>query len=177
MYCNENFIYFYGVMNMKILLKKGLQKPSVLTIYRKDGSSTWSKLHRGLETHDLAHYAVESTLGFTNAFYGIINQGYTIQDFEAPKAIRPEAVKPENLYPEALITEHLVNLLEVELLNSGMNLMLLEDLKAILQQNNLPFPEHLNSDILEAIRSKYHTLYNQWWVLEDNEEIVIAFNF
>ena len=67
---------------LTITLKKMLTKPSILSITRNDGSTTWSKLHRGLETHDLAHYAVESTLRFSKAFYGIINEGYNISDFE-----------------------------------------------------------------------------------------------
>jgi hypothetical protein len=67
---------------LTITLKKMLTKPSILSSTRNDGSTTWSKLHRGLETHDLAHYAVESTLRFSKAFYGIINEGYNISDFE-----------------------------------------------------------------------------------------------
>ena len=150
-----------------------ISKPSIITIYRDDGSSTWSKLHRGLETHDLAHYAVESTLGFTEAFYGIINKGYTIADFEAPKAERKNAVRPENLHQEALITEHLVNLLEVELLNSGFNQNLLNDLKQILSQNKLEFPHNLGEQSLESIRKTYHKLYNAWLVLESSQTLVI----
>ena len=67
---------------MTITLKKMLTKPSIHSITGNDGSKTWSKLHRGLETHDLAHYAVESTLLFSKAFYGIINEGDNINDFE-----------------------------------------------------------------------------------------------
>jgi len=164
-------------MNIKIALKKGIQKPSILTIYRSDGSLTWSKLHKGLETHDLAHYAVESTLKFTKAFYGIIDEGYTIQDFEAPKAQRKTAVQPEHLHPEALITEHIVNLLEVELLNSGLNTNFIEDLNSILQENDLTFPKALSFEVLLKIRETYHHLYNQWLILNENEELNISFNF
>jgi len=164
-------------MNIKITLKKGIQKPSILSIYRTDGSLTWSKLHKGLETHDLAHYAVEKTLKFTNAFYGIIDEGYTIQDFEAPKAQRKIAVQPEHLHPEALITEHIVNLLEVELLNSGYNENFLKDLRKILTQNALPFLDSLTLDTLTHIRNLYHKLYNKWLVLDEDECLDITFTF
>ena len=87
---------------MIIKLKKMISKLSILTIVRNDNTSTWSKLHRGLETHDLAHYAVESTLKFKNAFYGLINEGYTVADFELPKDKRPFDIRPENLKPEAI---------------------------------------------------------------------------
>ena len=106
-------------MNLKIILKKSIKKSSVLTITRSDGSSTWSKLYKGLETHDLAHYAVEKTLCFKHAFYSIIDNGFNISDFAAPRQQRPFAVRSENLHTEAIVTEHIVNLLEVEFLNSG----------------------------------------------------------
>ncbi len=160
---------------MLITLKKQFAKPSILTIVRNDGSVTWSKLHRGLETHDLAHFAVESTLNFSNAFYGIINEGYQISDFELPKNKRPFAVHPENLHQDAIITEHIVNLLEVEFLNSGFNSNFIEELKDILTHNNLPFPRNLNAETLKVIRNTYHDLYNKWLLLSDDEELKIEF--
>ncbi len=42
-------------MQLRITLKKMLAKPSILTIVRNDGTSTWSKLFRGLETHDIVN--------------------------------------------------------------------------------------------------------------------------
>ena len=68
-------------MNLKITLKKPTEKSSVLTITCSDGSITWSKLHKSLETHDLAHYAVEKILVFEYAFYSIINKCYNVSDF------------------------------------------------------------------------------------------------
>ncbi len=59
--------------------KNGL---TVLTITKDDGSVTWSKLQRGLEFHDLAHYAVEKELQLKNSFYGMVNKGLDIHDFE-----------------------------------------------------------------------------------------------
>jgi len=162
-------------MNLKISLKKSTGKPSVLTITRSDGSTTWSKLHRGLETHDLAHYAVEKTLRFEHAFYSIIDKGYNVCDFELPKAKRPFDVRPENLHAEAIITEHIVNLLEIELLNTGLNAKFITDLKQILAENNLPFPEQLDAETLEKVRTQYHNLTNQWLVLEHNETMHIDF--
>lgn len=164
-------------MSLRISIKKQIHKPCILTITRSDGSSTWTKLHRGMETHDLAHYAVEKSLNFEHAFYGIINQGYQISDFELPKTQRPNAVKPENLNPEALITEHLVNLLEVEFLNSGLNTKLLNDLQQILNDTNLPFPKSLDEKMLESIRQLYHSLYNKWVNLEDDNTLYLELDF
>ena len=177
----NDFLYFsayhFSIMNLRISVKKQTQKPCILTITRSDSSSTWAKLHLGMETHDLAHYAVEKSLGFKHAFYGIIDQGYQISDFELPKAQRPDAVKPENLHSEALITEHLVNLLEVELLNSGLNTNLINDLQHILTNANLPFPQSLDEETLNTIRQLYHSLYNQWIALEENNTLNLRLDF
>ena len=160
---------------MTIALKKMIVKPSILTIVRNDGSSTWSKLHRSLETHDLAHFAVESTLKFTKAFYGLINEGYTVADFELPKEQRPFAVRTESLHPEALITEHIVNLLEIELLSSGYNNNFIEELDSILKSNSLTFPINLNYDTLIEIRKVYHNLYSKWIALTEGQELILEF--
>lgn len=152
-----------------------ISKPSVLTITRSDGTTTWSKLHRGLETHDLAHFAVESILQFNNAFYGLINKGFSVADFELPREIRPFKVRPENIHENALITEHIVNLLEVEFMNSGFNNNFLEDLSDILNKNSLSFPKLLNSESLKQIRNSYHNLANQWLSLNENETLTMSF--
>jgi hypothetical protein len=162
-------------MKMTIVLKKMIVKPSVLTITRSDGTTTWSKLHRGLETHDLAHFAVESTLQFNNAFYGLINRGLTVADFELPKDQRPKEVQPEYLHENALITEHIVNLLEVEFRNSGFNANFLENLTEILAKNALSFPKLLNAESLNKIRMTYHNLVNQWLILEEGQELSVNF--
>ena len=49
---------------MEISLQKHSTKPSILKCVRNDGSVTWAKLHPGTETHDLAHFAVETVLDF-----------------------------------------------------------------------------------------------------------------
>lgn len=160
---------------MIIVLKKMISKPSVLSITRSDGTTTWSKLHHGLETHDLAHYAVESTLQFNNAFYGLINKGFTVADFELPKDQRPKEAQPQHLHENAIVTEHLVNLLEVELMNSGLNTNFLNDLSEILKKNTLSFPKLLNSESLNQIRTTYHNLVNQWSNLAEGQELRIDF--
>jgi len=174
----EIFTTFRQVFNKKVMtitLKKMTTKPGILTITRTDGSITWTKLHKGLETHDLAHFAVESTLQFDNAFYGLINKGYTVADFELPKEQRPFEVRPENMHENAIITEHIVNLLEIEFMNSGFNNCFLEDLKKILSEHHLSFPKLLNLESLENIRTMYHDLVNKWLALEEGQELRIMF--
>ena len=157
--------------SVEISIKKFKDKQSVLTITRDDGSSTWAKLHNGTELHDLAHYAVESVLQFKHAFFGIINRGFTIEDFEAPRGERPDEVKAANMQPEALITEHLVNLLQIELITPGYNLDLIDQLRDILSDNNLPFPDRLNDEKLNSIREVYRDLFRRWTSLEIGDQM------
>ena len=71
---------------MKIEFKKGLiNKPNVLSITRSNGTTSWCKLQPGLEDHDLAHFAVESVMGYKKGFYGLIDGGIEVKDFELPK--------------------------------------------------------------------------------------------
>lgn len=78
----------------------------VLTCVRGDGSSTYSKSAHGdfFGPHDLMHYAVETTLGLREGFFGLIAAGWTIEQF----AERGAAAR---LPAEALLAEQIVNLL------------------------------------------------------------------
>jgi hypothetical protein len=84
-----------------------------------------------MEDHDLCHFAVEITLQFKNGFYGLIDRGFNISDFELPRNERPLELIPANLPLEAQQTEFIVNLLQTELWNTGINpdfLILLKDI-------------------------------------------------
>ena len=92
---------------MLIQLKKGRDGPSTLTCLRADGSRTWGREHPFFPLHDLRHCAVESVLGFDEAFFGLIAAGWEIDDFEKPGA-------SARLPRQALVAEHLVGLLDRE---------------------------------------------------------------
>lgn len=56
-------------------------KEPVLTCVRDDGSVTWQKSSEYFVRHDLIHYAVEITLGYRNAFLGLVAGGRGLEDF------------------------------------------------------------------------------------------------
>ncbi len=62
------------LQHVLIRFKKGKNqhkhKPDTLTCIRDDGSVTWTHIQRGFVQHDFAHYVVETTFGFQNAFFG-----------------------------------------------------------------------------------------------------------
>jgi len=92
---------------MRIQLKKGRDGPSTLACVRADGSTTWGKEHPFFPTHDLTHCAVESVLGFDQAFFGLIASGWNIDDFVQPGASR-------RIPFQAVVAEHVVGVLDRE---------------------------------------------------------------
>jgi hypothetical protein len=162
-------------MKLIIHLKKGSTKPSTLTCQRDDGSTTYSKLVENFEIHDIAHYVVEQNLGFKNAFYGLLAQGYDIGDFQLPKNERPFALLPKNLHPEALFTEHLVNLLLIDSIQVAPKNDILNILKKILSENNLPFMAVLTSEKLSKIKDGLERQMTQWNRLLPNKKLELIF--
>lgn len=160
---------------MLLEFKKNGTKPSTLTCTRADGTKTWTKLHNGFELHDLAHFAVETELDFKKAFYGLLSEGFNIQDFELPREQRPKALIPANLPAEALQTEHMVNLLMVNHVQHNADFNLIQELRAILSQQHIPFPEGLTSESLKQIQTAFRNLCAKWDVLEEGEALELTF--
>jgi len=92
-----------SIMLIRFSRPKGVP---VLTCVRDDGRATYSKSRHGefFALHDLLHYAVESTLGLRDSFFGLVARGWTIADFDGPGVL-------EKLPPEAGQTEFIVGLL------------------------------------------------------------------
>lgn len=74
----------------------------VLDRRRADGTSTWQRrtgaTGRFFALHDLTHFAVETTLGLRRAFYGLVQDGWGLDDFGPPwpRGPRPtEALRAE----------------------------------------------------------------------------------
>lgn len=115
---------------MIIRFKKGKNRhkhrPDTLTCIRDDGTVTWTHIHRGFVQHDFAHYVVETTLGFQNAFFGLVAKGYDIPDFSLPTSERPFKIPKE-----AMVAEPIVALLQAELWESFPNPLLQPDSRLV----------------------------------------------
>jgi hypothetical protein len=92
---------------MVIEMKKSGDGAPALACVRADGSRTWARLHPFFPVHDLTHYAVESVLGFREAFFGLVASGWGLDDFTRPGA----AARIPN---EGRWAESLVGLLDLE---------------------------------------------------------------
>lgn len=96
---------------LKIEIVKRADGAGLLRCTRPDGSVTWQKqterhaVH--FTYHDLTHYALETTLGYKQGFFGLIASGWNIDDTTGKGAKGP-------LPAEASEVESLVGLFDSE---------------------------------------------------------------
>ena len=73
---------------LSIRIKRHSDGSASLTLTRADGSVTWQRqmgqLGNVFPPHDITHYAVETSLGYDRAFYGLVAEGWEIADFALP---------------------------------------------------------------------------------------------
>jgi len=93
---------------MRVRFNREADGGGTLVYLRDDGTTTWMRITRFFAQHDLMHYAVETTMGFRNAFLGLIAGGRDLEDFEdnakawlPPEAIAVEAIVSQLLYERA----------------------------------------------------------------------------
>ena len=77
------------------------EKQGTMTCLRADGSSTWQKSTDYFVYHDLVHYAVETTLGYRQAFLGLVAQGRDLDSFGTQNGVR-DTYTPEVYWAEEI---------------------------------------------------------------------------
>lgn len=89
---------------LAIQITKRRDGGSVLRCTRADGSVTWQEQEGPnaafLPLHDLTHFAVETTLGYRRGFFGLIADGWDIDDTTGKGrhgALPDEAVEVERM--------------------------------------------------------------------------------
>jgi len=96
---------------MLIRLKKTSDGSSALSCVRADGSTTWQRNEgrtgQFFPLHDLTHYAVETVLGHRRGFFGLVAEGWNLEDFGTPW---PRGPLPADMDP----SEAIVGLLDAE---------------------------------------------------------------
>ena len=151
---------------MKIRIKKGKNrykhKPDTLTCIRDDGSVTWSHIHHGFALHDLTHYVVETSLGFNDAFFGLIAKGYNIPDFNLPKSKRPFHI-PE----EAISVEPIVALLQMEHWESFP--------EKLIDSDSQELPPSVTSEQINNMRKRLNELVQKWESILPGESLELEY--
>ncbi len=86
-------------------------RPPTMTCVRSDGSTCGMPTTPFFVRHDLTHFAVESVLSLTEAFYGLLAKGWAIESFEERQ---PGTRKSPALPTEAHLAERIVGLFDLQ---------------------------------------------------------------
>jgi hypothetical protein len=125
---------------------------------RADGSVTWQKHERHsafYSFHDLTHYAVETVLQFNRGFYGLIADGWSIEDTtgKGPRG---------KLSYESILVEHVVGLFDGERSGGVEPLDAVKFSALIEQMSGQPLKSAFTEQQLAAARQRIVVLHQQW---------------
>ncbi len=151
---------------LTVRIKKNPDGSSALTCVRADGSSAWQRQlgaqGRFFPHHDLTHFAVESELGFRQAFYGLVSEGWDFADFGAPW---PRGAMPS----ESLAAELIVGMLDVDRAMRARGeppmdaAAITGQMLAYAEAHGIREPRPvLTDDQLTRIRARMSDLFSQW---------------
>lgn len=143
---------------MVIRFTKRKDKTYTLACLRDNGSSTWSTYppSSNFAQHDLVHFAVETTLGYRDAFYGLLAGGRDIPSFGE----RDQTTGKSPTVPlQAAQTEFIVSLLQAELYDQEINGDFMATLA--LACGNLEVPV-ITAEQLDQIRRRIRALLKDW---------------
>jgi hypothetical protein len=159
---------------LKIQFTKRTDGGALLKCIRADGSATWQrqddKYAAFFPLHDLTHYAVENELGFRRGFYGLIAQGWNIDETtgKSPRGALPN---------EALEVEYLVSAFSAE--RAGGAAASAADFNHLAatfaDAKRMPAPRQLLEDDLARVRTRFDELAVSWRALAAGETLELVF--
>ena len=154
---------------MEISFTKRENNDHIISCKREDGSVTWNHNSPFFITHDICHYALETTLQFKEAFYGLVAAGTDIKEFDLPRDKRTV-----QLTDEAIFAEQMVNLLTIENSQGIMENFMVTINDVCIKGGIKEMPE-MTEDQLQEIRNLYRQLMNQWNLLLPEETMTLIF--
>ena len=150
---------------LRVELGKRADGRYVLRCTRPDGTVTWQVQAlpnaRFFPFHDLTHFAVETTLGLTRGFFGLVAEGWDIAETGGKGARGP-------IPREAVLVEHLVGLFDRErdgtvprwsAADFNQQLALRAD------EAGFPLPSPFIDAQLDAVRERIAELHARWRAL------------
>ena len=161
---------------LSIRLKRHSDASASITLTRANGTVTWQRQQGSLALvfpqHDLTHYAVEQTLGFHGAFFGLVADGWDISDFAVPFPKGPvplEAREVEmlvGLFDGMRAVHQVWNAAE---LNAEMRVLANDSKFAGVQ------PRPLSDDDVARVRAVRNELIAKWKTTPRDESIELKF--
>src|SRR5687768_14365544 len=159
---------------MQIELSKRVDGSVVVKLTRRDGTTDWQK-QTGPQAmffplHDLTHYAVESELGISNAFYGLVASGWSIEDTTGKG-------KRGALPADAIFVENVVGTLDTERASGSRwtAAEFNENTSRFAAQGGRPAPRPLADDELARIRERRAELFAAWQELPAARTLDLTF--
>lgn len=157
-----------------IRIKKGKDGRTALSCLRGDGSTTWQRQEGGqaafFPRHDLTHYAVESTLGLRQGFFGLVAEGWNFSDFGSPWRRGPLPI-------EAVISELIVGFLDSERITDERRPVeeINERIAERYVENDLPARLPISEEELEKVRQRRGELFVRWDAVKPGDALEISF--
>ncbi len=142
---------------LRIQITKRPDGAGVLRCTRADGSVTWQKEERHaafFALHDLTHFAVETTLGFRQGFFGLVAAGWDIEETSGKG-------KRGRLPDEAIEVEQLVGMLDRER-GAGALWTAEEFNEAMRTATAGKAARPVSTDELIRLRARRRELFQQW---------------
>ncbi|HEX4681270.1 MAG TPA: hypothetical protein VH277_01105 [Gemmatimonadaceae bacterium] len=161
--------------DLVVRIKKKNDGSAALSCTRADGSVTWQRQEgaqgRFFPLHDLTHLAVETTLGFRRAFYGLLAEGWDISQFAEPGIAK-------RIPAEALLVEVLVSFFDVE--RATGERASVDDfnwkIDSYYAERGLPRPGfRMTDDGLATIRRRIDELFERWSAVRAGDALEIGF--
>jgi hypothetical protein len=161
--------------DLLIRIKKKTDGSAALSCVRRDGSTTWQRqegqLGRFFPLHDLTHYAVETVLGFSRAFYGLLAEGWDISDFGTTES-------RGKIPDEAGLAEVVVGFFDLERMTGERETA--EEMNARLQtfradRGLSPTLFRITEDQTARIRERRADLFSRWKALPPGEALELSF--
>jgi len=163
---------------LAIRLKRHADGSASITLTRGDGTVTWQRQSGSLAlvfpSHDLTHYAVEQTMGYGSAFYGLVADGWDIPDFGTPW---PRGPIPD----EAREAEMVVGLFDGMRRDRGdwsaatLNTLLAELVASSKYAHSL-VPRRLSDEDVARVRARRDALLDQWAATAQGSSLELTFS-
>jgi hypothetical protein len=154
---------------VRVQITKRPDGAGVLRCVRADGSVTWQKQtdrHAAFfALHDLTHFAVETTLGYRRGFFGLVAEGWDIEDTTGKGARGP-------LPPEAGEVECLVGLFFTE--GAGGVIWPVDEFNEFAAMQ-IKGARRLSADEIARVKKKRSELFQQWSAVAPGATLELAF--
>ncbi len=141
---------------MLVEIVKRADGGGVLRCTRDDGSVTWQRQGRHapfFALHDLTHFAVETTLGLQRGFFGLMAEGWDVEDTTGKGKRGP-------LPPEAGEAEQIVGLFSAESASG-----VIWSMDEFNEYSSVMALRRLTEEEIAKVKAKRSELFKRWFDL------------